>query len=71
MPKTVACPHCGAKVAWNPESRWRPFCSERCKLIDVGAWASEAYRAPLDEEPDPDALAAAFDEAARRQESGR
>jgi endogenous inhibitor of DNA gyrase (YacG/DUF329 family) len=27
-----------------PQNRWRPFCSERCKLIDLGAWASEQYR---------------------------
>jgi len=27
-------------VEWAPTSRWRPFCSERCKLIDLGAWAS-------------------------------
>jgi hypothetical protein len=31
-------------VAWTTAERWRPFCSERCKLIDFGAWASEAYR---------------------------
>ena len=43
-PRTVACPRCGTAVAWAPESRWRPFCSERCKLIDFGGWASEAYR---------------------------
>jgi endogenous inhibitor of DNA gyrase (YacG/DUF329 family) len=27
-------------VEWNPNSRWRPFCSERCRLIDLGAWAA-------------------------------
>jgi endogenous inhibitor of DNA gyrase (YacG/DUF329 family) len=70
-PKTVACPHCGAPVAWTPESRWRPFCSERCKMIDAGAWASEAYRAPVDAEPDADALAAAFDDAQQRPPTGR
>jgi hypothetical protein len=43
-PRTVACPRCGTAVEWSPESRWRPFCSERCKLIDFGGWASEAYR---------------------------
>ncbi|MEP6655922.1 MAG: DNA gyrase inhibitor YacG [Betaproteobacteria bacterium] len=45
-PRLVACPHCGRAVEWSPAARWRPFCSERCKLIDLGAWASEAYRVP-------------------------
>jgi endogenous inhibitor of DNA gyrase (YacG/DUF329 family) len=49
--RIVACPHCGAAVAWAPESRWRPFCSERCKLIDLGAWASEQYRVAAVEPP--------------------
>jgi endogenous inhibitor of DNA gyrase (YacG/DUF329 family) len=43
-PPTVACPHCGAPVVWTTTSTWRPFCSERCKLIDLGAWANESYR---------------------------
>ena len=42
----IACPQCGARVEWAPGSRFRPFCSERCKLIDLGAWASESYRIP-------------------------
>lgn len=51
--RIVPCPRCGAPVEWSPASRWRPFCSERCKLIDLGAWASEAYRIPA-EPADPD-----------------
>lgn len=47
-PKTVNCPRCGAPVEWTPEARFRPFCSERCKLIDLGAWATESYRVPVD-----------------------
>lgn len=46
VPRTVRCPTCGAAVAWVAESRYRPFCSERCKLIDLGAWAEERYRVP-------------------------
>lgn len=42
----VTCPTCGARVAWQPENRFRPFCSERCKLADLGAWANEEYRVP-------------------------
>lgn len=41
---TVACPVCARKVSWSPASTHRPFCSERCKLIDLGAWASDTYR---------------------------
>jgi len=53
-PRLVACPQCGKSVEWTPASRWRPFCSERCKMIDLGAWASEAYRVPTVEPPDDD-----------------
>ena len=42
----VKCPTCGKDVPWVPESRYRPFCSERCRKIDLGAWASEDYRVP-------------------------
>jgi uncharacterized protein len=52
-PRVVACPACGARVDWTPAARWRPFCSERCKMIDAGAWASEAYRVPVAETLDP------------------
>jgi endogenous inhibitor of DNA gyrase (YacG/DUF329 family) len=38
-------------VAWTVESKWRPFCSERCKTLDLGAWLSERYRVPADEAP--------------------
>jgi endogenous inhibitor of DNA gyrase (YacG/DUF329 family) len=31
---------------FGPENRWRPFCSERCRSLDLGAWASESYRVP-------------------------
>ena len=50
--RTVACPTCGAKAAFEPWNPWRPFCSERCRKIDLGAWASETYRIP--EKPDPE-----------------
>ncbi len=44
--REVKCPTCGRLVPWTPESRWRPFCSERCRLIDLGEWAAERYRVP-------------------------
>lgn len=49
-PPVVSCPICGAAVAWTAENRWRPFCSERCKLIDLGQWATEKYRVPVVEQ---------------------
>ncbi|HLA75360.1 MAG TPA: DNA gyrase inhibitor YacG [Gammaproteobacteria bacterium] len=42
----VKCPTCGKPVAWTADAMWKPFCSERCKLIDLGAWVDEAYRIP-------------------------
>lgn len=48
----VSCPRCGAQVAWLPENHYRPFCSERCKLIDLGDWAMEKYRVPVEGDKD-------------------
>lgn len=42
----VACPICKKKVAWIESEKFKPFCSERCKLIDLGDWATEAYKIP-------------------------
>lgn len=53
-PRTVSCPNCARPVAWIPENRYRPFCCERCKLIDLGQWATEQYRVPV-EDLTPDA----------------
>ena len=39
----VRCPTCGDAVVWNATSPFRPFCSDRCKNVDLGAWASERY----------------------------
>jgi endogenous inhibitor of DNA gyrase (YacG/DUF329 family) len=49
----VRCPQCGGESEWGATNPFRPFCSERCKLIDLGAWASEAYRVPVQETTDP------------------
>ena len=51
-PPRVACPTCGKSVEWTTRNAWRPFCSERCKTIDLGAWASEKYRVPVIEDKD-------------------
>ncbi|WP_127956512.1 DNA gyrase inhibitor YacG [Serratia microhaemolytica] len=43
---TVNCPTCGNDVAWAATSPYRPFCSKRCQLIDLGEWADEQKRIP-------------------------
>jgi endogenous inhibitor of DNA gyrase (YacG/DUF329 family) len=60
--RQVKCPTCGAPVPWTESSRFRPFCSERCRAIDLGDWAGERHRiagSPLDRPAD------ALDEADR------
>ena len=53
VPPVVSCPICGAAVPWTAASKWKPFCSERCKLIDLGQWATEQYRVPVvEQEPE-------------------
>ena len=58
-PRTVRCPACGGASVYAPENPFRPFCSERCKNLDFGAWASESYRVPArpdsSDAEDPDA----------------
>jgi endogenous inhibitor of DNA gyrase (YacG/DUF329 family) len=50
--KKVPCPRCGTLAPFGKdENKWRPFCSERCKAIDLGDWASERYRVPTQEGP--------------------
>ncbi len=45
---SVRCPTCGDPVVWSPASPYRPFCSMRCKNVDLGAWASERYAIQVD-----------------------
>ena len=51
---TVSCPTCAIAVEWTPDNRFRPFCSERCRLIDLGQWANEGYRIPDPGKPEPE-----------------
>ena len=44
--RRIRCPACGGPSAYAAQNPWRPFCSERCKNHDFGAWASESYRVP-------------------------
>lgn len=46
----VNCPTCSKDVEWKQENTYRPFCSERCKQIDLGAWASEEYAIPAQQQ---------------------
>ena len=50
--RQVKCPTCGKPSPFTKENRWRPFCSERCKLIDLGAWFDESNRIPGRQDPD-------------------
>ncbi|SFB67876.1 hypothetical protein SAMN05216344_101137 [Polaromonas sp. OV174] len=50
--KHVVCPGCGGQSVYAPSNPFRPFCCERCKNIDFGAWASEGFRLPADAPPD-------------------
>lgn len=52
--RVVRCPTCGGPSLYAPANAWRPFCSERCKNHDLGAWASEAYRIASRPDPAPD-----------------
>lgn len=48
----VTCPHCKKTSLWDSQNPFRPFCCERCKMIDLGKWANEDYRVaqPADEQ---------------------
>jgi endogenous inhibitor of DNA gyrase (YacG/DUF329 family) len=45
-PVIVKCPTCKRPISWTPEQKYKPFCSERCKLIDLGEWVMEEKRIP-------------------------
>jgi uncharacterized protein len=46
MTVIVKCPTCRRKVEWSEAQPYRPFCSDRCRLIDLGAWVSEQHKIP-------------------------
>lgn len=49
---TVTCPTCRGPAVYGAVNPWRPFCGQRCKQIDMGAWAAEDYRMPAAPPPD-------------------
>lgn len=62
IPVTVACPECGRAVEWSQASPDRPFCSERCRLIDLGEWFAENRGVPDDDVDGQPADDAFFDD---------
>jgi uncharacterized protein len=57
-PRKISCARCGAATEYSLENKWRPFCSQRCRMIDLGKWAAEDYRVaeetpeePLEDDP--------------------
>jgi len=54
-PRLVVCPNCKKLSVYSTSNAFRPFCSERCKMIDLGDWANENYKIPDNKPPeDPD-----------------
>lgn len=58
------CPHCSAPSLIAPANPWRPFCSERCKLIDLGDWMNGRFAIPVEE---PDGFEDAADQLPKAQ----
>ena len=46
--RITSCPQCGTSCQVDNKNPWRPFCSERCKLIDLGDWLDERFRVPVE-----------------------
>jgi endogenous inhibitor of DNA gyrase (YacG/DUF329 family) len=44
----LRCPTCQRPIQWSEQFPYRPFCSDRCRLIDLGAWLSEKHAIPDD-----------------------
>ncbi len=57
----VKCPTCGKELEWSKDNQYRPFCSSRCKLIDLGAWLDEKMVISRDESDAGDAAVSVYD----------
>ena len=53
-PRLVACPNCRKLIEYSLNNKFRPFCSERCQMIDLGDWANENYKIPDNTPPNPE-----------------
>lgn len=49
MKKSIKCPECGKTTEYSPENKYRPFCSNRCRLIDLGEWIEGKYKIDSEE----------------------
>jgi len=69
----VKCPTCQTELIWNEEATFRPFCSKRCQLIDLGQWANEEHAIASNEQKQdllPDNIDIEDIEAMLAQQSG-
>lgn len=48
----VNCPQCNKNIEYSLSNTFRPFCSERCRMIDLGQWANEGYKIPVEINPE-------------------
>ena len=48
--RVVRCPQCGGQSQYSAQNLYRPFCGERCKMIDLGHWSAEEFRVPANPE---------------------
>jgi endogenous inhibitor of DNA gyrase (YacG/DUF329 family) len=58
----LRCPTCQRAIEWSDQFPYRPFCSERCRLIDLGAWLSEKHAIPGHPSEGPDESAVGSNE---------
>ena len=69
--RIVRCPQCGNSSEYSPRNSFRPFCSERCRLLDLGEWAEGSYKVPTEpHELTPEELELLEKELNERMESG-
>jgi endogenous inhibitor of DNA gyrase (YacG/DUF329 family) len=66
VPQRLSCPTCRRPIEWSEQFPQRPFCSERCRLIDLGAWLSEQHAIAGDPATGPDDAAPADSERRER-----
>jgi uncharacterized protein len=52
--RRVPCPTCRGPAVFHPSNLWRPFCSDRCRTADLGAWANEQFRVAAEAPDDGD-----------------
>ncbi len=69
--RIVRCPQCGKSSEYSSRNSFRPFCSERCRLIDLGEWAEGSYKVPTEmHEMTPEELELLEKEFNERLDSG-